>query len=170
MPKHAQGCLAKNDLSCEETKSQTASQGTSNSEGVRAASRPLAVPASSQAKDVIYDGGEKPEYNHIFLVMDFVECDMKKLMDQRPAANISDDHILTIMYNSLCALNFIHSANILHRDVKPANFLVDSDCNVKLCDFGLARSMPKKSDEDRAFKEFRRKIYKKIDRTASEAT
>jgi mitogen-activated protein kinase 1/3 len=30
---------------------------------------------------------------------------------------------------------------VLHRDLKPANVLVNEDCTVKLCDFGLARSI-----------------------------
>jgi serine/threonine protein kinase len=30
----------------------------------------------------------------------------------------------------------------MHRDIKPANILLDSKCHVKVCDFGLARSLP----------------------------
>lgn len=45
-----------------------------------------------------------------------------------------------IVYNILCSLNAIHSAGVLHRDIKPSNILIDEDCQVKLCDFGLARS------------------------------
>ena len=40
----------------------------------------------------------------------------------------------------LCAMNFIHSANIIHRDIKPANILFKNDCTIKLCDFGLSRT------------------------------
>lgn len=38
----------------------------------------------------------------------------------------------------------------MHRDVKPANLLIDRDCNVKVCDFGLARTTLEKphGDED----------------------
>jgi mitogen-activated protein kinase 1/3 len=35
----------------------------------------------------------------------------------------------------------LHTANVLHRDLKPANVLVNEDCSVKICDFGLARSI-----------------------------
>jgi mitogen-activated protein kinase 1/3 len=45
------------------------------------------------------------------------------------------------VYNLLCAVKYLHSANVLHRDLKPANILVNEDCSVKICDFGLARSI-----------------------------
>jgi serine/threonine protein kinase len=39
----------------------------------------------------------------------------------------------------LCALKYMHTANVLHRDLKPSNILLNADCSLKLCDFGLAR-------------------------------
>ena len=56
-----------------------------------------------------------------------------------------DQHIQYIIYQLLKALKFIHSAALLHRDIKPSNILVDSSCLIKLCDFGLCRSIS--SDE-----------------------
>ena len=41
----------------------------------------------------------------------------------------------------ICAVKYLHSSNVLHRDLKPANILVNEDCSVKICDFGLARSI-----------------------------
>ncbi len=38
-------------------------------------------------------------------------------------------------------MKYLHSADVLHRDLKPANLLVNEDCTVKICDFGLARSV-----------------------------
>ncbi len=35
----------------------------------------------------------------------------------------------------------MHSADVLHRDMKPSNILLNSECFVKVCDFGLARSV-----------------------------
>jgi serine/threonine protein kinase len=37
-------------------------------------------------------------------------------------------------------MKFMHSANILHRDLKPRNLLVNANCDLKICDFGLARA------------------------------
>ena len=41
----------------------------------------------------------------------------------------------------------MHSGELLHRDMKPSNVLLNSDCHVKLCDFGLARSVADLEDE-----------------------
>lgn len=39
------------------------------------------------------------------------------------------------------ALKFIHSGELIHRDLKPSNVLINSECLVKVADFGLARSL-----------------------------
>ena len=49
---------------------------------------------------------------------------------------------MTILYNLLCAVNFMHSANVMHRDIKPSNILIDEKCNIKICDFGISRTIP----------------------------
>ena len=35
----------------------------------------------------------------------------------------------------------MHSAKVIHRDIKPANILINEDCTIKICDFGLSRSI-----------------------------
>lgn len=35
----------------------------------------------------------------------------------------------------------MHDADIVHRDLKPANILLNQNCDLKVCDFGLARSV-----------------------------
>ena len=79
-----------------------------------------------------------------------------------PNTELEESHVITILYNQLCALNFIHSANIIHRDLKPANFLIDSECNVKICDFGLARMLPKPSDIEKKIYKYRKHALKVI--------
>ena len=41
----------------------------------------------------------------------------------------------------MCAIKYLHESRVIHRDLKPANILVNEDCSVKLCDYGLARSI-----------------------------
>lgn len=60
-------------------------------------------------------------------------------------ANILEDiHKQYIIYQVLKCLKFMHSANLLHRDLKPSNLLLNSECHVKVADYGLARSLDTK--------------------------
>lgn len=47
----------------------------------------------------------------------------------------------------LKCLKYMHSANLLHRDLKPSNLLLNSECHVKVADFGLARSLDTKDPD-----------------------
>jgi serine/threonine protein kinase len=47
-------------------------------------------------------------------------------------------------------MNFVHTANIIHRDIKPSNFLITKKNEIKVCDFGLARSMFDYTDQKSA--------------------
>lgn len=54
---------------------------------------------------------------------------------------LTDDHVQFFIYQILCALKYMHSVDIIHRDLKPSNVLLNADCTLKLCDFGLARGV-----------------------------
>ena len=76
-------------------------------------------------------------------MLDFWDQDIRTIINSVKYGTILDEmHLITILYNILCAFNFLHSAGIVHRDVKPGNLLMDSNCQVKICDFGLARELP----------------------------
>lgn len=72
--------------------------------------------------------------------MEFVETDFDQLLKNR--IDFSEHHLLKLIYNALMSISFIHMTNVMHRDIKPANILLSSNCEVKICDFGLARSLP----------------------------
>lgn len=80
-------------------------------------------------------------FDEIYLVLEIADSDFKKLF--RTPVYLSELHVKTLLYNLLVGLKYIHSAGIYHRDLKPANCLVNQDCGVKICDFGLARTVKK---------------------------
>lgn len=65
-----------------------------------------------------------------------METDMYKLLKTQ---KLSNDHVCYFLYQILRGLKYIHSANVLHRDLKPSNLLLNTTCDLKICDFGLAR-------------------------------
>jgi mitogen-activated protein kinase 1/3 len=87
----------------------------------------------------ILEPKDHKNFDTIYTVMEYAESDLKKVI--KSSIHLQLIHIQTIVYNLLCAVKYLHESNVLHRDIKPANILVNEDCTVKLCDFGLARSI-----------------------------
>ena len=82
--------------------------------------------------------------NHLFIVMSLGETDLKSFLDKEDTRSQIDDHkIKLILYKCLCALNFVHSGNVVHRDIKSSNLLIDQNFNITICDFGTSRPIPK---------------------------
>ncbi|EIW71999.1 hypothetical protein TREMEDRAFT_24574, partial [Tremella mesenterica DSM 1558] len=82
--------------------------------------------------DNVWDG-----YNEIYLYMEPMEADLHQIV--RSGQALSNTHIQYFLYQLLRGMKYIHTANVIHRDLKPGNLLVNSDCELKICDFGLAR-------------------------------
>lgn len=85
--------------------------------------------------------GALESFNQIFLVINYVDLDLKKIFTTHRPKKFGDNQVLHILYNLLCGINFLHSANVIHRDLKPSNVLIDKECTVTICDFGLARTL-----------------------------
>lgn len=84
------------------------------------------------------------DFNDVYIVSDLMETDLHRIIYSKQPLTI--DHVQYFLYQILRALKYIHSANVLHRDLKPSNLLVNSNCDLKVCDFGLARGVL--SDEE----------------------
>ena len=79
----------------------------------------------------------------IYLILDYCEGgDIEHLVSSRL---ISQESIKYYIAEIILGLEHIHNLDILYRDLKPANILIDSDGHLKLADFGLARNF---SSED----------------------
>jgi len=72
----------------------------------------------------------------VYIVQCLMDSDLYKLLKTQ---RLSNDHICYFLYQILRGLKYIHSANVLHRDLKPSNLLLNTTCDLKICDFGLAR-------------------------------
>jgi len=92
----------------------------------------------------VYDFGTEGELAYI--VMEYIEG--KELKDHLAAKEPFDlGAIFRMMGELLDALEFAHQAGVIHRDVKPANVMLDAGRRVKLTDFGVARITEGESDE-----------------------
>jgi len=79
----------------------------------------------------------RTNFDDIYLVSELMDTDLHQIIASPQA--LSDDHCQYFLYQILRALKHMHSAHVLHRDLKPSNLLINSDCLLKICDFGLAR-------------------------------
>lgn len=82
----------------------------------------------------------------VYLVQELMETDLQRIISNIPTNPLSDDHIQYFTYQILRALKSIHSAQVIHRDLKPSNLLLNSNCDLKVCDFGLSRCLASSSD------------------------
>lgn len=78
---------------------------------------------------------------YIFIVSEYVQTDLKQVLDCSVKTKIGYDSLIKMFYNILCSVNDLHKANIMHRDIKPSNILVNDLCEVKICDFGMSRNI-----------------------------
>ncbi|XP_055981392.1 mitogen-activated protein kinase 15 [Sorex fumeus] len=75
----------------------------------------------------------------LYLVFESMDTDLHAAICK--GTLLKDIHKRYIFAQLLRATKFIHSGGVIHRDQKPANVLLDANCVVKLCDFGLARPL-----------------------------
>ncbi|CAB3361123.1 Hypothetical predicted protein [Cloeon dipterum] len=83
-------------------------------------------------------------YKDIYLVFEYMDTDLHRVILSKDI--LKDVHKRYIMYQLLKATLFLHSGNVIHRDQKPSNILIDTNCTCKIADFGLARSLSQLSD------------------------
>ena len=78
-------------------------------------------------------------FKDLYIISDLMETDLSSVI--KSPQPLSDDHVQFFIYQVLRGVKFLHSSvpPVTHRDLKPRNLLVNSNCDLKICDFGLAR-------------------------------
>lgn len=89
-----------------------------------------------QVKSIFFTG-PKAEFQEIYVVSELMETDLGSTL--KSSQPLSDDHCQFFLYQILRGMKYVHSAQVIHRDLKPRSLLVNSNCDLKICDFGLAR-------------------------------
>jgi len=81
-----------------------------------------------------------PRFDDVYIVYELLDTDLHQII--RSPQPLTDEHVQFFLYQLLRGLKFVHSAGVLHRDLKPSNLLLTAACDLKICDFGLARAAP----------------------------
>ena len=80
------------------------------------------------------------KFYDVYLITELMDFDMFKVI-KKGKEDITPEHIQYIMYQVFLGLYYLHENNIIHRDIKPNNILLNDECDVKICDFGFAREL-----------------------------
>mmetsp|Transcript_13302 Transcript_13302/g.27277 ORF Transcript_13302/g.27277 Transcript_13302/m.27277 type:complete len:585 (-) Transcript_13302:211-1965(-) len=85
----------------------------------------------------ILEGEGGTDFNEIYIVSELMETDLSSVI--KSPQSLSNQHLQFFSYQIIRGLSYLHASNIIHRDLKPRNILCNSNCDVSICDFGLAR-------------------------------
>ena len=92
-----------------------------------------------QVKDLVTVPPNTIDFQDVYIVTNLMESDLDRIITSRQA--LTNQHHQYFLYQILRGLKYIHSAHVLHRDLKPSNLLVNGNCDLAICDFGLARGV-----------------------------
>ncbi|KAL6913190.1 hypothetical protein ACHAPO_005131 [Fusarium lateritium] len=86
---------------------------------------------------VVGDDVSRPD-NSLFLVLEFVEHDLKSILEDMPEPFLSSE-VKRLLLQLTSGIAYLHDNWILHRDLKTSNLLLNNRGQLKVADFGMAR-------------------------------
>ena len=78
---------------------------------------------------------------NLYLVFEFVERNLLELLESSNSKGLEPKLIKSLIFQLCKSIKYLHDKNIIHRDIKPENLLVNDAMQLKLCDFGFARTI-----------------------------
>jgi len=82
-----------------------------------------------------------------YIVMEYVDGQTLENIINNVTGPIMENRVLDIIRQLLAALSYMHSCQVLHLDIKPANIMIDTNRTVKLLDLGISRSINKQNPQ-----------------------
>ena len=76
------------------------------------------------------DVNDERNFSELYLVEGLMEADLHQIIRSKQV--LTDQHFQYFTYQILRGLKWMHSADVLHRDLKPGNLLINSDCELKV--------------------------------------
>ncbi|UXI17983.1 hypothetical protein NH340_JMT03926 [Sarcoptes scabiei] len=114
----------------------------SDSEGVPStAIREISLLKCLKHRNVVSMLGVIQADNHLYLIFEYLNQDLKKLIDNTPTNGLDPTLIKSYIWQLLQGISYCHANQVIHRDMKPQNLLIDAHGYIKIGDFGLGRSI-----------------------------
>ncbi|KAJ5661776.1 uncharacterized protein N7477_009392 [Penicillium maclennaniae] len=70
-----------------------------------------------------------------YLISELMETDLRTLLSTK---GIDQEFVQYFLYQIMRGLKYAHSAGVFHHDLKPSQILVNRNCDLKICNFGIA--------------------------------
>ena len=87
--------------------------------------------------DVFTPAVSLEDFKDVYIVMELMDANLCRVI----GIELDHDRMSYLWYQLLCGIKHLHSADIVHKDLKPSNILVKEDCTLKIMDFSEARSV-----------------------------
>ena len=93
----------------------------------------------------IFKTDSSTHFDELYITQELMDTDMCHIIQSKHP--ITEEHVKKFLYQLLRGLLALHSADVLHRDLKPGNLLWKHSGELKICDFGLARGCSERIED-----------------------
>eukprot|EP00038_Savillea_parva_P014596 m.11497 g.11497 ORF g.11497 m.11497 type:complete len:824 (+) comp2848_c0_seq1:174-2645(+) len=99
--------------------------------------------AACNSKHIVQMSTSGQDDDCLYVVLEYcARGDLESLLSQVPGGCVSPEQVRFIAGGLTLALEYLHGLNIVYRDLKPANVLIDAEGQLRVADFGFARRLP----------------------------
>ncbi|KAH9751984.1 protein kinase domain-containing protein [Citrus sinensis] len=113
-------------------------QGTQGKQSILQLEQEILLLSRFEHENIVQYFGTDKDENRLFIFLELVTKGSLANLYQK--YHLMDSQVSAYTRQILNGLNYLHEQNVVHRDIKCANILVDASGSVKLADFGLAKA------------------------------